>query len=829
MSYAEPLLLAALIAAPCLAGGVHPSTTAFVAVLGLAALWGWAVGPLRRDNPRRGPEVLGIGLLALLAWQGFTLLPLPAAWVAGLAPASFEALDVPLMEGLASPRITVSPGATALECVELAGLLAVYLVAGQVARSEAGARRLTAYVAMAAGVVMVLSLAQTATGTQQVLWTYTPISTTQLGLGSHWGFRTTFVNPNHAAQFLALGGLAAFVAGGLDRSRWRWAGLAVGGACLAGVVATGSHGGLVAAGLGAAFGLCLIAAGRWPRLSALRWPVPIASLALVGATLALARGGDGSSTMDALEDTALASRLELKTGAWSGAARMARAHRWTGAGRGAFRDAFPLHQQRWTGGSASHAENEYLQLFAELGTPWGVALLALVLVTWSTALARWRGSPWTAGALAGTLALGVHAVVEFGTQFPGVSWSAAVLLGLCGAAAWTPHRRAGKLARIALAAVPTTALALTPAALRYGDHSSLVQRVLAASPEQESTVVHRALHWRPQSADVSLAVAGYHARQGDPIQSLYWLSRTMYLAPADPTPHVIAARTLASVGKRGQALAELRDALARETERREPLFALLAQLAENRADVDRAVGEDVEVIAGFASYLVRRDGSSPLGQALVDELRAVASPSPAAILAIAEAERAGGDPGGAAGTLRDYLALHPDDVSVTCALAAALRQAGDLGGAGAVIESALATRPEQLAYWLESVRIQLAAGRPAAARRDLRKARSCVAPGAPDALARVQLADAELRLEEGDLAGARDAFVETLRLCPDWHDARLKLGRVYREMGRRDAALREFRRVRRGTDAYPFLDGWIGDLELTTPDGDDPPRRGDGG
>ncbi len=809
---AEVLLLALLVAAPLAVGSVHPPTAVAVAGGTLVAFGLGALSLRRRGGAPSSLDPLGAMLVLVLVWQGVTLLPVGGGLVERLSPAVWDLLDAPLMERLAVPRLSGAPGATALETVRTAGLLAALLLSALVARGEGGGRRLVVYVAIALSLVLGISVLQTLTGTTEVLWLYAPVSTTQLGIGAVWGFRTTFVNPNHAAMFLELTGLASLAMGILWDSRWRWGALALGVAALVAVYATGSIGGRVAAGLGLLFVLTLPLArdGGLPGLA--RWVVPAAALALTALLLGGAiRAGLGEGTGEAL-DTEAATRLELKAGAWPGAVRMTAAAPWTGVGRGAFRDLYPTFQESWPGGTTTYAENEVLQLTSELGLPVGGGLILVILVTWGLALARFRGEPGLGAALAGTLAVGFHGLADFGSEFAGVGLPLAVMLGICSAAAWRGF--GGRPMNLVLAALLLATLLLAPAGVQHGHFAAVADRVLESDPEGE--VVEDALRWRPCSADVSLALAGAHARDGDPFSSLRWLGRTMYLAPQDPTPHVLAARTLASLGKPGQALDEVGRALERETARRAPLFSLLTSLTDDLDEIrDAMPGGDRDALAEYATYLFRRDPDSEVGRAIVAELAAQGERSPAVVQALVMAAEAGGDLVGAATVLEAHLEAHPDDLAAMAALARYLRLAGEPVRAREVVERALQSTPDHVGLWLEATRIEAADGDLRAARRKLYRARSHLEPGGTEGQARVLLAEADLARQEGDLAGARDAYMKALRLYPEWSDVRLRLGEVLEELGDPAGALKEFRRVQSETSAYPHLEQRIRTLEGT--------------
>jgi tetratricopeptide (TPR) repeat protein/O-antigen ligase len=789
----ELLLLAALVAAPLLGGTVHIGSTLAVVVLCLAGAW---LARAAGTQPAGSASPLGIVLGLVLVWQALSLLPLPADLAGHLVPRQLDLLDWSTLEGLVTARLSHAPGATAWELLKLSGAMAAFLLVRQIARREGGRRRVVQYVIAAGAAALVVSLLQTLTSARSVLWLYRPESESGLAAGTLWGFRTPFVNPNHAAQFFELTGLAALGLGvlGPDRRRLLWLGLGL--AMLLAVIATGSLASWVAIAAGVGFLVSLAIARSWRPARVLVMTVPLAVLATaVVIALPVVRAG--------LDDTALGDpftrvdRISNKVRAWPATVQLIDELPWTGIGRGAFRDIYPQVQEAGFASSRSFVENEWLQVLVELGLPVGGMLLLALSLTWLLALVRWRDSTEVGAALAATLAVGIHGFVDFGPEFAGVGLPLIGLLALCTAGAG-PGRGGGRgLASFALLVLATLGLLAAPWALRHGSHGRIHAGLMELPEGADLAAASRGhLRWRPLSPDVALALAGAHEVQGEINGSLRWLSRAMYLAPSDPSPHVYASRILAALDYHDQALIELRLGLELYGDGRDVLFRPLLNLTTDPDEVERALGFDPEAIAAFVVFALRQDRRSTLARELARRREVDAGASPALLRAVAEVAIADGEPARAEPALRQGLALEPDDLTLRLTLARCLQAGGDLDGARSTLQTGLALDPDNPWMHAELGRIEVTAGAGAEARRQLRLAWDHAPAESLGLRSGIRITEGDLARADGDLLGARDAYLGALRLEPEMARNRVKLGDVYRDLGHRDAALREYERAR---------------------------------
>ena len=288
-----------------------------------------------------------------------------------------------------------------------------------------------------------------------------------LGLAQAWGGfegiaqargpAATFVSRVAAAEFLVvlvpLGAWCAVTA----RSRGaRWVAALGTGLAAALLFATRSRGGIVAAAVGWSLGAGLAAqaaraarrrapgAGR-PRVGA---PALVAlALAALGLVLPSGGGEPLPSVASRFRAVAVGDRtIDIRAAlAWNTAALVADAPL-LGAGAGRFPVVYPVVQARaiatpafGTSRQAEHAENDALELAAELGLPAALGLFALLLAAlWRSARAAARGDLAAAARTAALAGVLVHGLVSFPLRSPATAALAWTLAGL----AWSAPRAA---------------------------------------------------------------------------------------------------------------------------------------------------------------------------------------------------------------------------------------------------------------------------------------------------------------------------------------------------------------------------------------------------
>ncbi len=765
------LLSVLLLAAPMMVGTVHPATTVALAGLSVVALW--VVVLARIALPR---SVLGACWLGVALWSVLTLVPLPAGFVD-------------------SPSLSCSPGPTALGVVKMVGATAVLAVAGTLWSRTRGQRAMLLAVVGTGSVVAAVSGVQTLLGAERVLGLYTPSA------GTVGGFQTPFVNPNHAAQYFELIGFVAIGAAARSSRGWR-VGLGASGAVLLGAaLATGSGGVwfVVPAGLALILGMDLARRRRW-----IRWFVPaLTGVAVVAGLMAGAGSQDPGRLLHSSKLAHVPAVLQMIAD-----------HPLCGVGRGGFRDAFAAYSTPGDFVRYTHAESEPLHLLAELGVPVATLLMVATLVTWWVALARWRRNPAVAGALAGTFAVGLHSLVEFGLEFGGVGLPFAVVLAaLLRPTRAEPSPQISRRATLGVAVALTAALALGPLAVRHGSWARELRAVEgAASGAVLDDVVRRAVRWHPCSADVAYIAGHALLADGRPAEALRFLERASQLDPHYAAPHLAAAQALENLGERERAAAEVGAALQAQPELGRAAFEPLHRLVHGSDEAIAILGGDLDLAAAFALYLEREHPGGG-GLELAARIAETDPEQPTAARVLAAQDWAAGHRAAALARLAAARSAHPCDVDLVKYEASLLRSADDATLALEVTREGLDCAGADVELHYQEVMSLIALQRYGEAQLSLRHMRDAAV--GRSALALTATAQGRLAAAEGRWQRAEGHYLESLRHRPDRVHVRLELGKVYRELGRESEALEQFERVREESSAYPFLDDWIRELRAS--------------
>lgn len=111
-----------------------------------------------------------------------------------------------------------------------------------------------------------------------------------------------------------------------------------------------------------------------------------------------------------------------------------------GNGFGAFENYYPLVSDGSIPGEVKEANNDLLETLADLGLPAGAAFIAAPMLLAGMCFAgcvnRRRDRMFPAIALAASILVGVHALIEFTLQIPAIAVTYAALLGLGVAQSW---------------------------------------------------------------------------------------------------------------------------------------------------------------------------------------------------------------------------------------------------------------------------------------------------------------------------------------------------------------------------------------------------------
>jgi O-antigen ligase len=423
--------LALLAVGPFLAGAVtEPVFIPLLAGCALVGVGSWVRS--RRRDPRT-PSVPGrrllVGLHLLVLVQ---LVPLPPALLRLVSPGTGAFYDHVLLLPLTAWRpISVSPPDTLRGLAFLAAFSLLYATVFREFAARPWRRRLMLTVVGVGLGITVVALVQAVSPEPRKLY----------GLWQptwDWGVFGPYVSRNHFAGYVAMAAALATGAalGALDHLRRAWTSrrrgwLALGATegnafirwvavvmvLVAGLVASGSRGGVSAFGLAAL--VLPFASGR-------RRTTAVAVALLAGLGIAWIGLGDIVGAFETRGITG--SRVDL----WVDMLPMVPDFPVFGVGLNAFSSAYPLYQTIWLTDWIGEAHNDYLQVLLDLGVVG--ALLAgpfLLLVL----RAAWRGAPrggLDLGLFGALLALAVHNLVDFNGQIPAnaATWTALAALAL---------------------------------------------------------------------------------------------------------------------------------------------------------------------------------------------------------------------------------------------------------------------------------------------------------------------------------------------------------------------------------------------------------------
>jgi O-antigen ligase len=522
-------------------GSAHPLSTRAVSVVALLAVLGVVLRGLRGRSLEvpRFPAGWAGGLLALAVLQ---LVPLPPGLHALLAPGS-AALWHPgepaaagvLGSGLRP--ISIDPDSTRRWLSLAVGLAALAVLAAPALRHRRPARAAALGIG-AAGLAVALYgiVARTFFGNR--LYGVIPVPTI-----APFG---PFVSKNHFAGYVEMAalltlGLAVGLAdetrrsrgllGWIDSSRAGRVVLAYGAVAVMvlAILISLSRGGAVSLGVGGlVFLLVRIAAARRPTG---RRVLLALSLAAAGGGLAFAAlPSEGRARVLSLVGATSDSSGRFRLGVWRDTLSLGASSPLAGQGFGAFADALPPFKRGAGDMRVEHAENDYLELFAEggalglvlvMGTVWWAARQALRgLALEGDRLPRALGM----GAAAAAAALLVHSGFDFNLRITSnavlFSALAAWILAAAPAGDRPPHEltpRGAQVLALGLAAVIAVAL-LTPLPVPVRALDAV--REARASPTPLRLAVAEAtltahLGQRPGDAEAWLLLGWVRAARGD--------------------------------------------------------------------------------------------------------------------------------------------------------------------------------------------------------------------------------------------------------------------------------------------------------------------------
>jgi hypothetical protein len=536
-------LLAAIVPLSALSlGSLHTPVLATMAVLAAAAM-GLIVWDAEPIVPRPAATVL-LGLAAfLVVWTVLTTVPLPKAIVSALAHENADiwarALGPLHEEGPSWIPLSLDPNASRVQV--LRGVLYVTMFVGalHVARRQEGVAFLERVLFASSVLVAAGALVHPVLGARKVFGLYEPKET----LGYFVDKIGPLLNLNHFAAYANIGLLVGFAAI-LSRRPVIPRPIAI--ACVlmlgASVVWSMSRGGTATMLLGA----CIVALVTF---GARRKLAPALAVVLV------AIGGTALSLLSIFEATAgkFAQGNYSKVALAGNVAKLVRLHPLFGVGRGAFESTFPSVREDLDYLVYTHPENLVLQWTTEWGLP--IAALAFVVIVWAlrprTFLARSRPpiGPWAA-----LVAVGLHNLVDFSSEVPGVVVAlvvcAALVTGGSGGPDVRPRRWASRPRFLVCGLGAATVVAIA-ATLPFTSRELFIEERAFRDLGLDRSVPREAFHARARDAMLRHPAAPYFPFVGAVRATVArdesvvpWAGRALERSPVYGRVHLLLGRSL---------------------------------------------------------------------------------------------------------------------------------------------------------------------------------------------------------------------------------------------------------------------------------------------
>jgi tetratricopeptide (TPR) repeat protein len=536
-------LLAAILPLSALAlGSLHTPVLAAIAALAVVAtglVW-WDAEPL---VPRPAASAL-LGLAAfLVGWTVLSTVPLPRAIVNAIA---HENADVwarsllPLHEdGPSWIPLSLDPNAARVQVLRGVVYATMFVGALHVARRQDGVAFLERTLFVSSVVVAAGALVHPVLGARKVFGLYEPKET----LGYFVDHIGPLLNMNHFAAYANIGLLVGFAAA-LSRRPVIPRPIAIVCVLMLGatVVWSLSRGGTATMLLGA----CIVALVTF---GARRKLAPALAIVIV------AIGGTALGLLSVFEATAgkFAHGDYSKVGLAGNAMKLVRLHPLFGVGRGAFESTFPSVREGSEYLVFTHPENIVLQWASEWGVP--VAIGAFVVILWSlrprTLLARSRPpvGPWAA-----IVAVGLHNLVDFNSEVPGVVVALVVCAALVTGGSGGPVVRSTRWAsrpQLIVAVLGTLTAIAIAATLPFVPHELYIEERAVRDLALDRSLSREAFHARVREAMLRHPgepyfpfVATVRAVVARDESAVPWAARALERSPVYGRVHLLLGRSL---------------------------------------------------------------------------------------------------------------------------------------------------------------------------------------------------------------------------------------------------------------------------------------------
>jgi O-antigen ligase len=504
----------------------------------------------------RMPKLAWFALI-ITAYTAFQLLPLPAALLRVISPASASVWSQVLKpfgeESLAFGTLSVDPSATAIELLK-AAMITCVVIAACGAMAVRGASFLVSLVFGCSLGVATITLLHGLFDLHRIYGLYAPPD-----LAERWT-RGPFVNGNNLSGFLNLGifagaGLWLAARGGVPR--WLL-GLGI-PLMVVGVVLSGSRAGIAALLVGTVAFLFLAARSpERPVLPLLGGVVLLGGLAVVG----LLSLGD-ARLRQGLADTSIGGKV---TG-WRWTLDLIRDFPVFGVGRGAFETAFPPYrgafEHDWSAYFA-HAENFLIDWTAQWGIPFTLFVVVLGAFFVKRASRRIGTDPRVAGSWVGLGALCLQNLADFGFEIYAIAAASALAFAT---GAPRDDSGSGRLPRqlwlpigaVALSLLVVLGLGANPARVDRRRLADRFQNLTAADANRRNelrTELRSAMLRHP--GEPYFPMLGAFLAERERRDPLPWLARALERGPRYGGVHLALATAMHERKKTGQALMHLR-------------------------------------------------------------------------------------------------------------------------------------------------------------------------------------------------------------------------------------------------------------------------------
>lgn len=561
------LLGGSVVGAAMALGGIHTSVLCVVGLLvGAAAVLAW--WGAERVLVRHTATVVVVTGIALTAYTLLQAIPLPASLVAALSPHAAEIWSralAPLHEaGPSWITLSLDPIATRIEVLRGTIYVAAFIAALKIASRRDGGVFLANAVILGGALMAVAAIAHASFGLTKVYCFY--------GVGERIDSRhvAPLLNPNHLAAYLNVAfaiALAAAVARDPSVPRAMSIGAVL---LLAGTqLWVASRGGVLSMGIAIALVLWMSRSRVADRRATTVRTLPLLAVAI--ASLAMIVYGASHESVVELTDTDTG-----KLGAVYEMGRMIPKYVVFGAGRGAFESTFPEFRDGTTHATFTHPETILVQWPSEWGVVVaGAAAAALAFALWPRAsVVRSHAS---VGAWVALVVTGVHNLVDFSSEIPGVAIALAVCAAMVlgGAPDHPPRTRFARwslrprLPAIGIGAATVMALAVAAPSIGRdlgGDRETL--RVLALAPGTSMETMHAtaraAMLRHPSEPYLPFAVALRASYRRDE-SVVPWVGRVFDRAHVYAPAHLLLARAFVRASP-AQARMEYRMTLEQEPE-----------------------------------------------------------------------------------------------------------------------------------------------------------------------------------------------------------------------------------------------------------------------